>query len=86
MFQAPFLSKQDSMEYVLTERRVYGPSHMKFSSDEEKRQAEIKSLYAMTAETEKMRAKNKIEAEKKARAKREKLNALRRRKGLPGTS
>lgn len=55
------------------ERRVYGPSHMKFSSDEEKRQAEIKSLYAMTAETEKMRAKNKIEAEKKARAKREKL-------------
>ncbi|PIO77316.1 hypothetical protein TELCIR_00590 [Teladorsagia circumcincta] len=66
------------------ERRVYGASHMKFSSDEEKRRAEIKSLYDMTAETEKMRAKNKAEAEQKARARREKINALRRRKGLPG--
>ncbi|KAK6061906.1 hypothetical protein COOONC_00428, partial [Cooperia oncophora] len=65
------------------ERRVYGPSHMKFSSDEEKRQAEISSLYAMTAETEKMRAKNRAEAERKAHARREKINALRRRKGLP---
>ncbi|VDM69892.1 unnamed protein product, partial [Strongylus vulgaris] len=65
------------------ERRVYGPSHMKFSSDEEKRQEQIKSLYKMSAETEKMRAKNKSEADEKARAKREKLNALRRRKGLP---
>uniref|UniRef100_A0A7I5E5H0 Protein C37A2.8, isoform a n=2 Tax=Haemonchus contortus TaxID=6289 RepID=A0A7I5E5H0_HAECO len=65
------------------ERREYGPSHMKFSSDEEKRQAEIKSLYDMTAETEKMRAKNKALAEQKARARREKINALRKRKGLP---
>ncbi|EYC45337.1 hypothetical protein Y032_0431g1315 [Ancylostoma ceylanicum] len=65
------------------ERREYGVSHMKFSSEEEKRQAQIKSLYDMTAETEKMRAKNKSAADEKARAKREKLNALRRRKGLP---
>ncbi|ETN83790.1 hypothetical protein NECAME_07219 [Necator americanus] len=65
------------------EKRVYGVSHMKFSTDEEKRQAQIKSLYNMTAETAKMRAKNKSEADEKARAKREKLNALRRRKGVP---
>ncbi|WKX90788.1 hypothetical protein Q1695_009550 [Nippostrongylus brasiliensis] len=65
------------------ERRVYGPSHMKFSSDEEKRQAQIKSLYDMSAQTDKVRAKNKAEADEKARLKREKLNALRRRKGLP---
>uniref|UniRef100_A0A0K0CWG7 Coiled-coil domain-containing protein 174 n=1 Tax=Angiostrongylus cantonensis TaxID=6313 RepID=A0A0K0CWG7_ANGCA len=64
------------------ERREYGVSHMKFASEEEKRQEQIKSLYDMSAETEKMRAKNKAEAEKKARARREKLNALRRRKGL----
>ncbi|KJH44670.1 hypothetical protein DICVIV_09317 [Dictyocaulus viviparus] len=56
---------------------------MKFASEEQKRQQQIKSLYDMTAQTEKMRAKNKIEAEQKARARREKLNALRRRKGLP---
>ncbi|KAJ1368119.1 hypothetical protein KIN20_029186 [Parelaphostrongylus tenuis] len=65
------------------ERRVYGVSHMKFATEEEKRQQQIKSLYDMTAQTEKMRAKNKAEADKKARARREKLNALRRRKGLP---
>ncbi|VDL74885.1 unnamed protein product [Nippostrongylus brasiliensis] len=68
---------------MFLERRVYGPSHMKFSSDEEKRQAQIKSLYDMSAQTDKVRAKNKAEADEKARLKREKLNALRRRKGLP---
>ncbi|VDK57209.1 unnamed protein product [Cylicostephanus goldi] len=65
------------------EQREYGPSHMRFSSEEEKRQEQIKTLYKMSAETEKMRAKNRTAAEEKARAKREKLNVLRRRKGLP---
>ncbi|KHJ84819.1 hypothetical protein OESDEN_15462 [Oesophagostomum dentatum] len=77
--EAPLIEHYEPEE----ERRVFGVSHMKFSSEEEKRQAQIKSLYEMSAETEKMRKKNRSEAEEKARAKREKLNALRRRKGLP---
>uniref|UniRef100_A0A1I7WS52 CNH domain-containing protein n=1 Tax=Heterorhabditis bacteriophora TaxID=37862 RepID=A0A1I7WS52_HETBA len=64
-------------------QRVYGVSHMKFSTNEEKRQEEMQSLIDMSKKTEQNRAKQRSINEMREQAKKDKMARLRQRLGLP---
>ncbi|GMR53127.1 hypothetical protein PMAYCL1PPCAC_23322, partial [Pristionchus mayeri] len=65
------------------EPRMYGTSHVIFSTNEEKRQKEMSDLMKMTAQTEKNREKTKTLAEKREEARKAREKALREKMGLP---
>lgn len=71
----------------LTDRRVYGVSHVQFSLNEKKREEEMKALFELSAKAERDRQTTKDEKRKKASEELAKANRLRARLGkepLPG--
>ncbi|CAD6186425.1 unnamed protein product [Caenorhabditis auriculariae] len=65
------------------EQRVYGVSHMRFSSNEEKRSEEIKELLDMSKKTLEERNKRKMQQAEKEKLRRAKIAKLRAAAGLP---
>ncbi|CAB3408917.1 unnamed protein product [Caenorhabditis bovis] len=65
------------------EQRVYGVSHIRLSANEEKRREEIQNLLNFSKKTNEERKKLKIEKDEKEAKRREKINKLRIKKGLP---
>ncbi|MFH4977719.1 hypothetical protein AB6A40_004428 [Gnathostoma spinigerum] len=65
------------------EQRVYGPSHIVFSVDEDKRREQLDDLVKMSKETEKQREASRKTHDIREKLKNERLNKIRRRKGLP---
>ncbi|CAJ0930176.1 unnamed protein product, partial [Mesorhabditis belari] len=65
------------------EQRVYGASHLRLSQDEEKRKEQIKKLYELSDQTDKLRDKRAEEKRKREEANKAKLARLRKRFNLP---
>ncbi|VDK58713.1 unnamed protein product [Anisakis simplex] len=75
--------KNEATHFVANEeQRVYGVSHVQFSISEQKRQQQMQELLDLTKKTEEEREKRKRLLEERKRAKLERLNAVRLRKGL----
>ncbi|KAI6172045.1 hypothetical protein M3Y98_00929500 [Aphelenchoides besseyi] len=66
--------------------RIFGPSHLPLSHNEDERSQEIKELKNMTKETEVIRKKRKKQMDEKKRAEREKAKRLRVKLNLPPIS
>ncbi|VDN23194.1 unnamed protein product [Gongylonema pulchrum] len=64
------------------QQRVYGVSHVPLPVREEKRQEQIKELLDLSKKTETSRAKRKVLLEQREKMKWERLNRIRKRKGL----
>lgn len=65
------------------EQRVYGVSHVNFSAVEKKRQEQMKALLEMSKQTEADRQKRRAALDKREQERIERLNKIRKRKGLP---
>jgi len=68
---------------AVEDNRVYGVSHVPFSSDETKRQEQMTALVGMSAQTELDREKSRKLKEKREAANRTRLNKVLARKGQP---
>uniref|UniRef100_A0A914ZQL8 Uncharacterized protein n=2 Tax=Parascaris TaxID=6254 RepID=A0A914ZQL8_PARUN len=77
------VSQSDAVHFVPgEEQRVYGVSHVAFSESETKRQQQMRELLELSKKTEEEREKRKKILERRRLANLERLNNMRKRKGL----